>query len=529
MAKFVDDKYKHLVSDVEKMRSKFMMYISYSGTLAAKSIVLEILYNSIDECTNPRSPADTIRIEFDEKADRIMISDNGRGIPSDEMETVLMTLNSGSNIDSGAKSSMKISTLGRNGIGTLAFTALSETMEIYSYRGGTENICKHMIYQEGKKVFDEVTPCNPKKHGLVVYSKPSKILGKNTKIVWEHIHDELINLQFLNKKKIKMSSSYLNKDGVVVEEKYMTQPFENIISHKNGKSNLISNKMLINITGDDIPEEIGGQTFKRFLNMDIAFAYTSSATPYIDSFCNSNNTIDNGSHLDGAIEGISRFFQAATKHTLTEKEKEKLDIKWDDVKTGLSVVVNLGTNFENMFTSQTKHKVSNADLLKIIKDSTIDSLTKYFDKYPDQLKELTNIIKMNAKIRREGDKVRNAVIKETMTNWSSYKMENFDPCTNKGKSYKEIYIVEGKSAKGLLKQARDPVFQALFAIRGVSANVFKMDTDKILNNVEFRDLIKVMGCNIGAKFDLSKLQYDKIIIASDADKIQCQHKISLIA
>lgn len=256
--------------------------------------------------------------------------------------------------------------------------------------------------------------------------------------------------------------------------------------------------------------------------MDIAFVYTHRLNPYIDSFSNSNNTVDNGDHLDGAMEAISRFFQQTTKAGLSEKEKANLDIKWDDVKTGLSIAVALRTNFERLYTGQTKHKVVNADVRRIIQILTAEALGSYFTKNPSQLKDICGIVKMNAKARREGDKVRTAVVKGSLTNWSSYKMKNYDPCTRKGvKEYKELFIIEGDSAKGSLKQARDPKFQALFAIRGVSANVFKMTADQIIGpkgNKEFTDLVTVMGCNVGPKFDMSKLMFHKIIIASDADK-----------
>lgn len=517
--KFVDDKFMHLEADVDKMRNKFRMYISFSNQLAAKAIVLEALFNSIDECRNPRSPGDRIEIEYDERTDTIKVSDNGRGIPTDILELIFTTLNSGSNIDSGVKNELETDTLGRNGVGTLAINALAEIAKILTYRGGTENKVKRLVFKEGTKVEEEVKSCDPSKHGLVVEFKPSKILGKATKIVWQHVKDELINLQFLNKKKIKMSSMYTNKDGRLEKDEYKTQPFENILSLRNTKDTLISVKMLISLENKNVEEEVAGKRYKRFIAMDVAFAFTSNTTnPYIDSFCNANNTIDNGSHLDASIEGLCRYFQQAAKATLTERDK--IEIKWDDVKTGLSIAVALRTNMEEIFTNQTKHKVSHDELEKLIKDEVIDSLQSYFKDNPNQLKECINIIKTNARARREGDKARNSVIKETLTNWSSFKMKNYDPCTNKGKEYKELYIIEGDSAKGSLKNSRNPMYQALFAIRGVSANVFKLRLDQIVGkdgNKEFNDLVTVMGCNVGVKFDITKLQFDKIIIASDAD------------
>lgn len=522
MAKFVDDVFDHLKSDIEKIRVRHRQYISYSNEAGAKSVVDEILANALDECRTPRSPGNKIHIKFDERDGFITVSDNGRGIPTHLLEPIFTSLNMGSNINTSNKAGLKAETLGQNGTGTLAICGLAESVEITSYRGGTENIWKTLIFEEGKKISEETGKCPSDKHGMTVKYKPSKVMGKNTRIVWDSIHNELLNLQYLNKNKIHISSEYYDKDGNCVDEKYKAQEFENILS-RNDKDKIISNKIRLTVDDDNVVEELDGESVPRFVSMDVAFVYTSLLNPYIDSFSNSNNTVDNGDHLDGALEAICRFFQQATKNTLSEKEKNSLDIKWDDVKTGLSLAVSLRTNYERLYTGQTKHKVVNSDIRKIILSLVSDSLSSYFEKNTSQLKELTSIIKMNAKARREGDKVRTAVVKGTLTNWSSYKMKNYDPCTNKGlREYKELYIIEGDSAKGSLKQARDPKFQALFAIRGVSANVFKMSLDQIVGpkgNKEFTDLITVMGCNVGSKFDLGKLQYSKIIIASDADKL----------
>lgn len=520
MKKFEDDVFEHLESDIDKIRVRHRQYISYSNEAGAKSVVDEIINNALDECRTPRSPGNKIHIEFDERSGFITVSDNGRGIPTNILEKVFTSLNMGSNIDTSNKASLKAETLGQNGTGTLAICGLAERAVIRSYRGGTENIVKTLVFKEGQKVSEEDAKCPSDKHGMVIEYKPSKVMGKQTRIIWSQIRDELLNLQFLNKNSIDISSGYINKNGESVAEKYKRLPFEDILL-RNDKSKIISNKLCLTIDDDNVIEELDGDTVKRFLSMDIAFVYTSLLNPYIDSFSNSNNTVDNGDHLDGALEAICRFFQQATKNSLSEKEKSSLDIKWDDVKTGLSLVVALRTNYERLYTGQTKHKVVSSDIRRIIVSLTTDALSAYFSKNPGQLKDLISIVKMNAKARREGDKVRTAVVKGALTNWSSYKMKNYDPCTRKGlKEYKELYIIEGDSAKGSLKQARDPLFQALFAIRGVSANVFKMTLDQVVGpkgNKEFTDLVTVMGCNIGVKFDLSKLQFNKIIIASDAD------------
>lgn len=516
MAVYQDDTFIHLASDIEKVRVKPRVHISHTNELGAKALVMEILLNALDECRNPKSPADKIIVDFDERTGFIRITDNGRGIPTDKLELILTTMNSGSNIDSGDRSS-KGGVVGQNGIGTLTYCALAEHLEVTTYRGGTENIFLKLTFEEGKKIDSQTGKCSQDKHGMEILFKPSKILGKNTRIVWDHVYRELLNIQFTEKERIRIASNYTDRDGNTKTEKYHNYSFGEIVRFRNDKETLTTEPVHVSFRDDSVPEEVAGRMYKRFVEIELAMAYTNSATPYIDSFSNGTNTIDNGSHFDGVLEAICRFLQQATKASLSEKEREKLDVKWDDVKNGLSLAVLMRTSMEGLYTGQTKQKVQNEDLEKLVKERTLEALQKWAEDHPSQLKELVAVVRLNAKARYESEKVKNAVIRETMTNWSSFRMKNYDPCTNRGKEYKELFIIEGDSARGSLKPTRDPKFQALFAIRGVSANVFKMDLEAVLANREFNDLIKIMGCNVGAKFDMDKLQFNKIIIATDAD------------
>ena len=520
--KFKDDKFVHLESDISKIRSRYRQYISFSNAAAGLEICKEILYNALDECKNPRSPANKIHIEFDERDGFIVVEDNGRGIPTDILEKVFTSLNMGSNIDTSDKAGLNMDNLGLNGVGSLATCALAERVTIKSYRGGTEDKYKELVFEEGAKVDEHDGKCSSDKHGMYIRFKPSKIMGKDTKIVWKDVHNELSNLQYLNQKSIAIDSIYTDLKGNVTKEKYKQHPFQDILT-RNKQDEIISPVYDIHIEDKNLTEDLGSSKLKRYLDMDIAFQYTTSLDPYIDSFSNSNNTVDNGDHLDASIEALCRYFQVATRNSMSDREKEKLDIKWDDVKSGLSIAVSLRSNFENMYTGQTKHKVVNETIKRTILDQMANALQEYFSKNQGKLKSIIDIVKTNARARREGDKVKTAVVKNNLTNWSSYKMKNFDPCSNKGKAYKELFIVEGDSARGSLKQARDPRYQALYGIRGVSLNVFRVDLDQIVGkngNKEFTDLITILGCNVGPKFDITKLNYDKIIIASDADKIQ---------
>ena len=159
MNKIVDDKYTFLDSDVDKIRTKFRMYISYNGIMAAKAIVMEIIYNSLDECNSPRSMGNEINISYDERIDEITVSDNGRGIPINVIDNLLVTLNSGSNIDSSNKADLKTNTLGRNGVGTIAMTALGARTEVITNRGKTEGKCRQLIFEEGQKISAITSDC----------------------------------------------------------------------------------------------------------------------------------------------------------------------------------------------------------------------------------------------------------------------------------------------------------------------------------------------------------------------------------
>ena len=466
--KFTDDKFDHLKSDIDKIRIRHRQYISYSNEAGAKSVVDEIINNALDECRSTRSPGNHIYITFDERSGFIEVKDNGRGIPTDILEEVFTSLNMGSNIYTANKADLKVETLGQNGTGTLAICGLAEHVEITSNRGGTENISRTLIFEEGKKIHESTTKVAESNHGMTIRYKPSKVMGKNTRIVWKDIQEELHNLQFLLKDKIKIESDYIDKTGKITHEVYKLHPFPEILHARNDPENLLSPIVSLVVQDDNITEELEDSSVQRFIELDVAFVYTNSMTPYIDSFSNSNNTVENGDHLDGVMEALCRYFQNVTKQSLGEKEKDKIDIKWDDVRMGLSLAVSLRTNFERLYTNQSKHRVVNEDIRRIIVNLVMDSLGTYFTgKNANLLKTIINIVKMNARARRESDKVRNAVVKDRLTNWSSYKMKNYDPCTAKGNEYKELFIVEGDSAKGSMKLARDPKFQALFAIRGV--------------------------------------------------------------
>jgi DNA gyrase subunit B len=192
---------------------------------------------------------------------------------------------------------------------------------------------------------------------------------------------------------------------------------------------------------------------------------------------------------------------------------------FSDVIQGLILTIYLSTDMSTQFSGQIKEKITNNALYKPLRNMTYNALDEYFKKEPKQLKRIIDYIKTNAKVRIKANEVRNSVIKNETTSWDEHTMENFVPANNRGKDeYREIILIEGKTAKGSSRNGRfDNDTQALFALRGVPLNSFDKKLDEVLKNNEFRVLTTLLKCNIGERFDISKLWYKKIIIMTDSD------------
>jgi DNA gyrase subunit B len=402
-------------------------------------------------------------------------------------------------------------------VGLTAVNALSELFTITSIRYGEKAI---MQWRNGivdipltiKKME------NTNKHGLIVTFKPDqKILGEcqiNIEELQEWIEKtsyltaENITISFnVSKRKGKESSiqkKYKNKNGLVdylkkISKNYITEPIR-IYKHIKLK------------------EMLNGEEKERVICLEVVFSYTSDASEEkSDAFCNFVNTIDKGTHYDAVKQAIMQFLTKSTKDALSDREAKKLDIIFNDCNNGLVLLINLMTTFRPNFTSQTKHKLSNNELFRPIKQMMYEGLYEYFNKEPKDLKRVCDHVKTNAKVRVKSQEVRNAVIKGESNNLDENRIKNFTPANGGKNSYKELFIIEGDSAAGSCRDCRDTYSQALFSVRGVPLNTFGLELPKVLLNDEFKDLVKILGCNIGDRFDLNKLKYDKIIIMSDGD------------
>lgn len=514
--KFKDDKIEHIESDIRKVQVKPNMYIAQTGSTGSLHLCKELINNAIDECINKESPGDTIDIFLDEGENEITVSDNGRGIPFESMIVACTFLQAGSKF---TREGTGANSAGENGVGLTACNALSHKFEIVSYRYGEKS---KVSFTEGELTTPQTTIANRNKdkHGTTFILQPSRLyMGEDCDIISDNLIEWVEKIVYLLPSNIRLNLSikkrgkeslinkkYVNKRGLYdLAKKLCTRPLLDPIEF---------------IQTMNVKEKIHDRLIDRFIGLEVAFTYNSSSVEFeSESFCNFVNTIDSGVHVDAVKTGILQFMTKKAKEALSERESKKIDITFTDASQGLFLAVNVSTNYNPQFTGQTKSKLGNNEFFKPLREMTYRALTDYFNKNPKDLKKIIDRVKTNAKARIESTKVRNSVIRGETTNFEEHLMENFIPANNRGKyDYRELLIIEGKSARGSVETGRfDRDTQAVFSIRGVPLNAFGLNIDRVLQNTEFNNLIKILGCNCGPKFDMSKLKYNKIILMADAD------------
>ena len=517
MQKFIDDEIEHKESDIEKIQTKPNMYISYLGRKGTLHLAKELINNAIDECINPNSPGDEIDIYVDETENSVMVSDNGRGFPFDKMEIACTKLQAGSKFYREGVGG----TAGENGVGLTAVNALGEYFEIISRRYGETASIK---FEKGELVQPlKVKKTGSDKHGTTVKFKPNPyfmdIDQEDCQIPTEELMKWLGHIIALVPPKIKITLS-VNRKG---KESSINKKYQNKDGLYSVCKKLVKKPALDPIhfmKSMKFVEKTKNQEFDRFIGLEVAF--TLSSTPntemVAESFCNFVHTVEHGVHVDAVRTGIVQYLTKAARDSLSEREAKKIDIVNHDVINSLVLAVYLSTNMQPHFASQTKEKATNPAFFKPLRDMTYRSLEEHFKKNPKDLKKLVDVVKANAKARIEATKVRNSVIRGETTSLDEHEISNFYPANNRGRnSYRELFIIEGESASGTADQARFNDFQALFALRGVPLNAFGLKLDRVLDNEEFKNLVRVLGCNIGEKFNENDCRYKKIIIMTDSD------------
>lgn len=500
--KYDESNIKVITIDVERIKNNYNMYIGYSGEKATIHLFKEVLQNAIDEITGLHSKnpiINEIRCEYDEPNKVFTVIDNGRGIPHGSIVDVCTFIQSSGKFKKGEDQAYNFSA-GLNGVGLTAVSALSTVMTVISKRDGKES---RVVFKEGYVIDQKVTPINENEQTgtTIVFQPNEKILGKID------LKAELL-MQLCNE------MSYLAKGIKIIfyaVKKGKDSSINTIFYSENGivdRLNTMSKAKIMK------PIIIKDSTDDK--RVEIALTYDSeSATEEIVSYANFCTTIDHGTHVVGFRYGLSNALTKLTKEQMSEKELKKLDISSDDVKSGLRAVINFDHRNPE-FVGQVKERLSNQDAIAYVRDATYKGLMRFFKDNPKELKTVTDYIKAVAKLREEANKARKNTIRSSDLNiFSDNHPKEYIPAA--GRKNLELFILEGESAKGSGKLGRNQEYQALFSLFGVPANTYEMSLHRILENQSLRDLITILGCNIGKDFDMDKLRFEKIIILSDSD------------
>ena len=521
--KFIEEEMQVMENDLDKIRTTPGMYISSIGESGALHLSKECINNNIDECLNVNSPAENIYICLNEDENIFSSEDDGRGLPFDRMLDACTKIQSSTkfNRTSNQKSA------GQNGAGLKCVNALSDYFKMEVYKLGEYAIVE---FKNGKQIQSgDVKKCKDKKrHGTIVTFKPSeKYMGK-CNIKGDDLLFWLNNIKHFLDKKITIELEIIKKGKRV---KYLFQRSKNGIADLVSEISNKNNTNIVRFTGNSkVDENVriiqpGGKVVEKIISrdVDLEFAFTLNVNNLeltTRSFCNFVHTVDEGEHTNAVVTSICDYLSRKTRETLTEKEKEKYNIIYNDITNSLVLALTVSTSLDPSFTGQTKMKVGSTEIVKPLKEIVKSQLNVYFTNNPKDLKTFTNVIKANAKARYEANKSRNSIIKREVSVISEHLIPNYFPANNKGKKdYRELFIFEGLSVKSNGTQARDADYQAMYTMRGVPGELYSAKTSEIDKNETFKNLTRAINGGVGESFDVNKSRFDKVIITSDGDRL----------
>jgi DNA gyrase subunit B len=475
------------------------MYIGSTDERGLHHLVYEVVDNSIDEALAGYCTKIQVILNKDES---VTVSDDGRGIPvavhkkyqKSGVELVLSTLHAGGKFDNQA---YKVSG-GLHGVGVSVVNALSEWLEVKVKRNGKEYFQK---YDHGVAIEPLKEIGISERNGTTVTFLPDPEIFETTDIKFDTISNRLKELAFLNAGlEIELKDERIEKidtfkfDGGIRE----------FVTHIN------RNKAPLH------PEPIYLYAEKEDFEVEIAIQYTDGYTENIFTFANNINTHEGGTHLSGFKGALTRVFNDYGKKNKIF-DSDDFSLSGEDCREGITTVISCKVRHPQ-FEGQTKTKLGNSDVRGIVESLTNEKLSEFFEENPSVAKIILEKATTASKAREAARKARELTRRKGLLESSALPGKLAD-CSSRDPSNTELYIVEGDSAGGSSKMARNREFQAILPLRGKILNVEKARIDKILKNNEILSLITAIGTGIGEEFDIEKARYHKIIIMTDADSV----------
>lgn len=496
---YEDDDFVVVKDEFEQLRKFIGVYIGQGGQTGAMHLLNEILTNSIDEAINKKSPCDTIWVYFDEALCQFIIEDNGRGISFDRMIQINTQKHSSTKIDRKDGNP----TGGQNGVGIKATVALSDYYSMTSYRGYEE---KTLEFFDGDMKEHPIKDLKKEKHGTKTIFVPSRKYLGSFRITTDMVEDHLRRLCYIMPSHMKIKYTSKSKKGKIVENTYKYLGLTADVEYLS--QTLLFSPILIKMD-DFTPNDKGDKMY-----FEMAFSYDSSLNEVLcDSYCNYVSTKEGGYHEVACQRALCDFLSRQAKQI---DPNHKYEITFDDCRNGLILAVNCH-HTNPQFEGQHKSKVDNRDIASDGRQFMYNALVKYFETNNALLRKIILYLRQIAKIRLESNKIKTATLKKATSFIDDADTPTFRNVSDRNsKGYKELLLTEGDSASAAVDSARNVKYQAIYGITGVVGNTYGVNTAKVISS-QYASLIKVLGCGIGKDFDINKLKWDAIIIATDGD------------
>ena len=486
-----------VLEGLEAVRKRPSMYIGSTDFHGLHHLVYEVVDNSIDEAMAGFCTTITVALNSDGS---VTVEDDGRGIPigmhkkykQDALELVLTKLHSGGKFD---RKTYKVSG-GLHGVGLSVVNALSEWLEVRVKRQGKIHFQR---YERGGVASPIKVDGEAQNTGTIIRFKPDAQIFESTEFNYDTLSGRMREFAFLNRglkvvisdQKSNQSSTYKFDGGIVEYVQFLNR----------SKACLHEKPIYITVEKDHIAIEIGMQ-------------YTDSYAESIYSFANNINTVEGGTHLVGFRAALTRTINDyAKKYGFMKGNGDSLS--GEDVREGLTAILSVKLP-EPQFEGQTKTKLGNSDVRGIVESAVSEKLFEYLEENPKVAQACISKAILASQAREAARKARELTRRKGLLDVGNLPGKLAD-CTEKDPEKCEVFLVEGDSAGGSAKQARDRSFQAILPLRGKILNVEKARLDKMLKNAEIRTIITALGTGIESELDIEKARYHRVCIMTDGD------------
>ena len=494
-----------VLEGLKPVRERPGMYIGSLSTRGLNHLIYEIVDNSVDE--HMAGFCDKITVVLD-KDGSATVSDNGRGIPVDMHEKgvaaeriVLTTLHAGGKFNNNIYKNSG----GLHGVGSSVVNALSKYMLVRIKRDGLIHEDTYACGEPTTELID----------GLLPVVGKTRETGTSIRFIPD---DTIFEKTYFKAEDIKLrlhETAYLNPELTIIFEDKRIEPAEKIEFHE--PEGLVGFVQDMNKGRETLHEVVYFKGKSDDVIVECAFQYINEFHEEVLGFCNNIYNAEGGTHITGFKTTFTTIINNYAKELKILKDKDA-NFTGPEVRSGMVAVISI-KHPTPRFEGQTKTKLDNQDAAKAVSKVTGDELVLYFDRNLESLKSVISCAEKASKIRKAEERAKtNMLSKQKFSFDSNGKLAN---CESKEAEKCEIFIVEGDSAGGSAKTARNRKYQAILPIRGKILNVEKASIDKILANAEIKTMINAFGCGFsegyGNDFDISKLRYNKIIIMADAD------------